>query len=222
MGDKRFTPQHETSQNSSRPSTNQLQLYASQRAEVLFGCYRRGDANDPERYVAAVAAVLSLYDFELIREVTDPRTGIMTTEKFAAFMPNAGELRIYCEAQAARKDRLRRLGERRIPVAANMRLEPPEQPQGYLANVHIPAGHVRYAALAIWAKTAEPRLWKFGKSSDGVDGIWIPLDIWQDGMVAVGKAAQTEKLSFALSEAALKVMRDVDEARSWGDERAAE
>jgi hypothetical protein len=77
-----------------------------ERAKVLFGSYRRGDANDPDAYVAAVAAVLSLYDADLIREVTDPRTGIMTSEKYMSFMLNAGELKVYCEGIAARRDRL--------------------------------------------------------------------------------------------------------------------
>ena len=220
MGDERFTTQRRTSPENSKPSTNQRLAYASQRAEVLFGCYRRGDANDPERYVAAMAAVLSDYDFDLMREVTDPRTGICTTEKFMSFMPNAGELKVYCETQAARKDRLRRLGERRAPVAANLRLEAPEQPPGYLANVHIYDSHPRYAALVEWAKTAEPRLWKFGTSSDGRNGIWIPLSVWQDGQPSVKAAAVAKERSLALSDAARKVMKEIDEARAWGREAA--
>lgn len=211
MGDERFTTQRETSRNSSKPSTNQLQLYASQRAEVLFGCYRRSDANDPERYVAAVAAVLSLYDFELIREVTDPRTGIMTTEKFAAFMPNAGELRIYCEAQAARKDRLKHLGERRAPSPADRYLAAPPPLPGDLANVHIPATNVRYAGLVEWAKTAEPRLWRFGKSSAGVDGIWVALDVWDQRATSMKRPVAEVVRSFTLSEAAQRSMRQSDE-----------
>jgi len=223
MGDERFTTQRGTYPENSKPSTNQRLAYASQRAEVLFGCYRRGDANDPERYVAAIAAVLSDYDFELMKEVTDPRTGICTTEKFMTFMPNAGELKVYCEAQAARRERLKRLGERRVPVAPERRLEPPEQPPGHLANVHIYAGHPRYAALVEWSKTAEPRMWKFGTSSDGRDGIWIPLNVWQDGQAAVKKAAvEAKDRSFVLSDAARKVMQDIDEARSWSEGRAAE
>jgi hypothetical protein len=74
-----------------------------ERAKVLFGCYRRGDANDPEQYVASIAAVLTIYDPELIRIVTDPRTGISTSEKFATFMPNSGELKIYCDDLAAKR-----------------------------------------------------------------------------------------------------------------------
>lgn len=222
MGDEQFTTQQRTSQATSKPSMNQRLAYASQRAEILFGCYRRGDANDPERYVAAIAAILADYDFDLIKEVTDPRLGICTTEKFMTFMPNVGELKVYCEHVAARKERLRRLGERHAPVGANMRLEPPEQPQGYLANVHIPASHPRYAGLLKWSETAELRLWKLGKSSDGVDGIWIPLNVWQDGQADARARPSTKERSFVLSEAARKVMKDVDEARSWGGERAAE
>jgi hypothetical protein len=223
MENKPFTPQPETSAGSSRPSMNQRLAYASQRAEVLFGCYRRGDANDPERYVAAIAAVLSDYDFDLMKEVTDPRTGICSTEKFMTFMPNAGELKVYCETLAACKDRLKRLGERRAPVAADMRLEAPEQPPGYLANVHIPASHPRYAALVEWSKTAEPRMWKLGRSSDGMDGIWIPLNVWQDGQASVRKAAEDQRArSLVLSQAAQKLMKDIDEARSWGERSAAE
>ena len=222
MGDERFTTRRGASPDTSKPSMNQRLAYASQRAEVLFGCYRRGDANDPERYVAAIAAVLSDYDFDLMKEVTDPRTGICSTEKFMTFMPNAGELKVYCETQAARKERLKRLGERRVPVAPEQRLEPPEQPPGHLANVHIYAGHPRYAALVEWSKTAEPRLWKFGKSSDGRDGIWIPLNVWQDGMAAVREAGpKVKERSYVLSEAAQKVMKDIDEARSWSDDRSA-
>jgi hypothetical protein len=43
---------------------------------LLFGQYRRGDANDPDVYVASVAAILADYPADTIRYVTDPRTGI--------------------------------------------------------------------------------------------------------------------------------------------------
>jgi hypothetical protein len=33
--------------------------YAAERARLLLGCYRTGDANDPETYVAAITAILS-------------------------------------------------------------------------------------------------------------------------------------------------------------------
>lgn len=42
----------------------------------MFGCYRKGEANDPDTYVAAITAVLAEYDVETIKHVTDPRTGL--------------------------------------------------------------------------------------------------------------------------------------------------
>lgn len=61
----------------------------------MFGCYRKGDANDPEVYTAAVAAILAEYDPEVIRRITDPRTGIPRRMKF---MPNPAEISEECEA----------------------------------------------------------------------------------------------------------------------------
>jgi len=208
MGDEPYTTQRETKPSgSSRHSTSPHQAaYASQRAEVLFACYRRGDANDPERYVAAIAAVLSLYDVDLIREVTDPRTGIQTTEKFAAFMPNAGELKVYCEALASRHDRLKHLGSRRVPEPAHRHLEAPPPAPGDLANVFVPSEHPKYSRICEWAKTADPRLWKYD-----VGGIWAGYNAL-DNIGAVGRtmgnvaqelaASIREKRAQAASEAA--------------------
>lgn len=61
----------------------------------MFGCFRKGDANDPETYTAAVAAVLSEYSVEVIQRVTDPRTGLPRTNKL---MPNPAEVGEACEA----------------------------------------------------------------------------------------------------------------------------
>lgn len=184
MDDDQFTTPRETSQHGSARLTNQRLGYATQQAEVLFGSYRRGDANDPERYVTAIAAVLTLYDESLIREATDPRTGIQTSEKFATFMPNAGELKRYCDGIAERKYRLEQLAKIPKPIPASHRLEAPieARPPGYLANIHVPDWHPRYAKLAEWTKTAEPRFWRFGPSSIGEVGLWVTLDKWQNGV----------------------------------------
>jgi len=102
MGDeKQFTKPPTISSPKSGHSMNQREIYATERAKILFGCYRKGDANDPDTYVAAVAAVLAAYDYELIREVTDPRSGIQASEKHCTFMPQAGEVKVYCDAVAA-------------------------------------------------------------------------------------------------------------------------
>jgi hypothetical protein len=141
---------------------------------VLFGSYRRGDANDPDAYVASIAAVLSLYDTNLIREVTDPRTGIQTTEKHETFMPQSGELKRYCDGVAAYRARIQRLGSLPSPVFNRPRLAAPVAVAGRDATTFIDAKHARYPAACEWAKGADERFWKYGKHPhDGREGIWV-------------------------------------------------
>jgi hypothetical protein len=61
-------------------------------------------------------------------------------------------------------------------------------PQGHFANVFVPDSHTRFAALCEWAKTAEVKWWKFGKSSDGRNGIWIPYNVWHEGTEVIKRA----------------------------------
>jgi hypothetical protein len=186
---------------------NQRLSYATKRAEMLFGCYRRGDANDPDRYVSAIAAVLTLYDFEIMRDVTDPRTGIQTTEKFAAFMPNAGELKIYCDALDARKDRIQKLAELPRVDFSRARLAPPPPAPGDRATIFVPASNSRYAALLEWSKTADPRNFKF----DPRPGIWVSWDTWD------GRAPRRDRepaTSLQLSDIARKTMAEIDAERT--------
>lgn len=174
MADETFTTLRTTSSTESQDSMIQHRaIYAAQRAKTLFGSYRRGDANDPDAYVAAIAAVLSCYEAEIIREATDPRTGISATEKFAAFMPNAGELKQFCDAIAAHKANIKRLKELPPVQPVHARLAPAERPQGHLANVHVPVGHKLHDRLIEWSATADRSLWRLGKSSEGRDGIWV-------------------------------------------------
>ena len=57
--------------------------YLLNRAELLFACYRKDEAHDPQTYSAAVAAVLGDgYSREVVEYVTDPRTGIPSKQKF--------------------------------------------------------------------------------------------------------------------------------------------
>lgn len=72
--------------------------YALKKAGTMFGCFRKGDANDPEIYVAAIAAVLSEYPESVIDFVTDPRTGLPRTCKF---LPQVSEVSDACNAQMA-------------------------------------------------------------------------------------------------------------------------
>jgi hypothetical protein len=210
MGDEQFTMQRETSRPRSGPSTNQRLSYATERAEVLFGCYRRGDANDPDRYVASIAAVLSLYDFELMRDVTDPRTGICTSEKYMSFMPNAGELKVYCDALVARRDRFEKLAELPRVDFSRARLPAPPEGPGARATVFVPASNSRYAALLEWSKTADPLLFKFEQRP----GIWVAYGIWDQG-IALRPAPRHERpTSLQLSDIARRTMAGIDAERS--------
>jgi len=75
---------------------------AAQRAAILFGCYRRADANDPDVYAAAVAAILSEYDEETVIAVTDPRTGIARRSNF---LPTINEIDKACVERRAFQQR---------------------------------------------------------------------------------------------------------------------
>ena len=76
-------------------STSQatLSAYAMERARLLFGSYQKGDANDPETYVAVVAATLSRYPEDMITDVTH-YTGL---PKRKDFLPTVREVYLACE-----------------------------------------------------------------------------------------------------------------------------
>lgn len=60
----------------------------------MFGCYRKGDANDPETYTAAITAILAEYSPEVVQFVTDPRTGIA---RRIGFLPTVKEVSDECD-----------------------------------------------------------------------------------------------------------------------------
>lgn len=205
MGDEPFNRQQTTSSQTSAHSTSPRHLeYATQRAKLLFGSYRRGDANDPDVYVAAVAKVLAGYDASLIRDVTDPEIGISTTEKFASFMPNAGELKRYCEDVAARRARLDRLGSLEVLPRATLFLPPPEPRPGDLANVFVASTNPRYAKLVEWSKRPDTseRLFRHDKG-----GIWVGFNVWDDRRTVLQQRAQpAEPRPMKLSAATRQAM----------------
>lgn len=85
-------------------------LNAAKAAAMLLGCYRRDDAADPETYATAVAAVLSTYPPDIVKHVTDPRTGLPGKSKF---LPTVSEVREECErlamAEAVSIERVERI-----------------------------------------------------------------------------------------------------------------
>lgn len=68
--------------------------YAAERAKLLFGCYRTGDANDPETYVAAITAILARFPEDIITQVTHPDTGLPSNGK--GWLPTVKEVKDAC------------------------------------------------------------------------------------------------------------------------------
>lgn len=170
MDDERFTTPRETSQTASgRSTTTKEHLeYATQRAQVLFGSYRRGDANDPDQYVTSIAAVLTLYDRDLIREVTDPRTGISTTEKFATYMPNSGELKVYCDGIRDRRARIAHLESLPRPGPRMPRLI--DDSPGRRAQILVHSDAPQYQQMVERVQGADKADWR---NDEEGRGIWV-------------------------------------------------
>jgi hypothetical protein len=97
----------------------------------MLDTYRKkGEAANPEVFVAAIAATLCLYPPEVVQRVTDPRTGIASRLKW---IPEVAEIREACEAEmvpirrqkereaeeAQRQQRRRELDEERRRADAN-------------------------------------------------------------------------------------------------------
>lgn len=70
-----------------------MAAYAADRARLLLGCYRTGDANDPGTYVAAIAAILSRYPEWVITTVTHPATGLPSRK---SWLPTVKEVSEAC------------------------------------------------------------------------------------------------------------------------------
>ena len=68
---------------------------AADRADLLFRCYPKSEADDPEVFAAAASALLAHYPDDVIEAVTDPATGIPAHQKWC---PRLSEIREACEA----------------------------------------------------------------------------------------------------------------------------
>lgn len=115
-----------------------------------------------------MTAVLADYSAEIIRYVTDPRTGISTHEKFRAFMPNPGEVKAVCEDQAERVAALNRYGP---PI----QIDRQEVKHVHWATVFVPAENARYPAMLAKSKdkTTDKREFYFDEKRPG---IWVIRD----------------------------------------------
>lgn len=87
---------------------------------LMFGSFRRGEANDPEIYATAIAKVLSGYDRGVIDFVTDPATGMASKSDF---LPTVNELKKACEEKAGeyyRAERRERLIQEQLEARATL------------------------------------------------------------------------------------------------------
>jgi len=93
-----FKPLTVSSQNlpSSMARQEASTTYAAMRAKILLGCYRTGDANDPDTYVAAITAILTRYPEEIITRITHPATGLPSKK---SWLPTVKEVKDACEAE---------------------------------------------------------------------------------------------------------------------------
>lgn len=73
-------------------------------ARRLLGCYRTGDANDPEVYISAVVVVLAQYPPDVIRAVTEPTSGLSSKLNW---LPTVREVTQACEEIEGPRRRMR-------------------------------------------------------------------------------------------------------------------
>lgn len=111
---------------------------------ILIGCFRSGDAADPEVYVTAVGAVLSRYPEDVVRQVTDPVRGLPGRSKW---LPTVSEVREACEALM------------RPRVEAEARRKRFAETQALIEDKAGPTdAERRAAAVAHWEQEIRPKL----------------------------------------------------------------
>lgn len=141
---------------------------------AIFGAYRADQYADPEGFKNSLGAVLEQFPDEVVVYIADPRTGIVRRSKWP---PTISEVIEAAEDHIAHLERMKArrstIPDRPAPLLLR------ERPDGYLAQVFVPEGHHRYAGLVAWSDTAERAYWKYGKASDGRQGIWVSHDAWQ-------------------------------------------
>ena len=104
---------------SSRPKATPLE--ALKAAKQLLDCYRTGEANNPETFGAAIAAVLSDYPLDVVQYVCDPRTGLPSS---STWMPNCAEVKAACNERVAwlhKVERFQNWGKKPLEI------EPPRE-----------------------------------------------------------------------------------------------
>ena len=147
--------------------------YCLRQAETIFGSYRRDEANSPETYAAAIAAVLTLYSKAVVDDVADPRTGIASHQKF---LPNVFEVREFCTKTAER-----------LALQAKPSIKPKSgryEPMGSWVRWNLFIGNdiLGYDKMVDRAKAAKHEYYKYDSNYKGTGraGIWVPSEWWEE------------------------------------------
>ena len=74
--------------------TAQKAIMATERATLMFACWRKTDADTPQVFFDAAVAILADYPEEIIITVTDPRIGLPSRLKWPA---QPSEVKEACE-----------------------------------------------------------------------------------------------------------------------------
>jgi hypothetical protein len=77
----------------------------------MVGVMRRGDVSDPDMYAAGIVDVLRRYPLDVVFAVTEPGTGLPSTEEF---YPTPKRVREACEAIESPRRRQREWDARAI------------------------------------------------------------------------------------------------------------
>jgi hypothetical protein len=120
-------------QNGASKSGGLDQAFCLRRAQTLFACYRRDEANDPEIYTAAIAAVFSDYPRAVVERAADPRTGVASEYKF---LPAVAEVKEFCDREQARLHRMQQEPVRRTPIWPWNWVAPPGSKYQEMAEKH--------------------------------------------------------------------------------------
>lgn len=139
-------------------------------AETICGCYRRDEAQNPEIFAAALAAVLMDYPADIVRLAADPRTGVVVS--FPMGLPNVGQIRAFLEDKLSHREKLQRLASLPKPDFTH-RLPRRAPGAGDWANVFVAADHPKYTGFVERAKTGDLREFRY---EHGRDGIFVSLN----------------------------------------------
>jgi hypothetical protein len=175
------------------------------RAKYMFACYRRDDANDPEMYVMAIAAVLGQYPRSIVEYATDPRSGLPSKLKWP---PSAAEVTEFCDAERERAHKMSKPG----PTFRKREYVPPRNDPGCWANCFVGPESPNYAAAIAFTQSpdADSRAWKFGEFR-GIQGIWVAYPNYET--IRLGGGRMAGKTWQSMSDAALRAHYSAEETK---------